>query len=123
MQLIKMALWRVLDNNKRLATLAVKHPPRPNKHNEKDKPRNRRKSKAAAKIGRRGKPLAHARIFLRRRDPCFFLCGDFSFGGVIRTAFYTPLMPCRCTFRSPKLRFLPTFCKPLQHRNFSCGVL
>ena len=88
--------------NKRAATRRVKHPPQPTEHNEKDKPRNRRKSKAAAKIGRRGKPHAHAPIFLRRRDPCFFITAHFLsvalFAPFFLYAVYVPL-PCRYYMR------------------------
>ena len=90
--------------NKRAASRRVKHPPQTNTTQQKDKPRNRRKSKAAAKIGRRGKPLAHARFFLRRRDPCFF------YAAILLSA----------------VLFAPSFLLPYTFRNFAvtlCDVV
>ncbi len=49
-----MALWRLLDKTSGSLAHAVKHPPQTNRTQQNDEPRNRLKSKAAAKIGRRG---------------------------------------------------------------------
>ena len=105
-----MALWRVLD--KTSAPLRGASSTRHDWTNT-TKTRNRRKSKAAAKIGRRGKPLAHAPIFLRRRDPCFFITAHF-----LSAVLFAPSFFVSFTFRN----LAATVCTVLLLFNTFCTV-
>ncbi len=108
-----MALWRVLDKTSAPLRGASSTRDKPTQRNEKEKPRNRRKSKAAAKIGRRGKPLAHAPIFLRRRDPCFFITAHF-----LSAVLFAPSFFVSFTFRN----LAATVCTVLLLFNTFCTV-
>ena len=108
-----MALWRVLDKTSGWlrSPSSTRHKP-----TQRTKPRNRRKSKAAAKIRRHAQAFRVRRIFLRRRDLSLFN------GAFLSAVLFAPLFLCRLrsvTIGSPKASVIVSKASLLARANVS----